>query len=299
MPSVAPAITASYRNHLQVNSAAESKWGLKIGAALRQPVEWRAELTYAATQIWQMISHHNIMKATLYADGSYASQLMLQAFHWAQVPFETVIPRFAKDLNIQAISTCVNLLEQEKISYRFIEVDIEAFLQNENTKNLAKKFNTSDPNQILAMHIWEQNSFMVFPFGISKLIKTNEGWKVQESESDYAILRFQAESQSKGVPHFFHWSPELILAFLNDLHLRAIVMNLVAATTLDDFHLREIFQRYFSVMGRKNWNGFEKLTFQVKKFQSGLQIKNDKYSFSYADFCHQLEKKPKIQSQAG
>jgi hypothetical protein len=292
---------SSFKNHIQISygegrtahrQTPEDQCNIGIGSTERPIVEWRAELNLAAVQIQGLFQKSPI----LYVDGSFASQLMVQGFRWAVGTFTCVVPKFKKDLNLPAFSQTIVFLESIDAPYEVVEIDFEELMTNPETLAWSQKYSTDLPSHLVGMKVWqilaERRLPVIFPMGLPQFRKTADGWKVLEYERDYGLFQFQRDQKCMGVSCFFKWAPETVLSFLTDPTLRKLMTNVRKEASMTEKVLKEIFQNYFQIAGEKDWTGFEKVDFTVKRFHQTAKAAQPApftaYAIPFADYSARL-----------
>lgn len=292
--------TSSLKNYLVPNAGVTPNWNYKIEPTTRMTSEWRTELQMAAQQISIMALANKHDTVYLVCDGSYESQVMIQAFYWIQAKVVVVIPRFTNHDNMQVIASVVVLLEDLGIPYAFCDIDARKFFATDSSTQLAAKVQSTSMSVMISTLVWNtfanQNKYLVFPHGLPKMLRTDKGWHVVESTSDFGLFRVQgfspeAMEKNPGVPMFFRWSPELLQAYMNDWVFRRVMMNDIQALKIDDSVQSQIFTRYFKLVGERNWTGFEKFELEGKRFFKSLngQVQNYVNHISFADYSEKLK----------
>ena len=299
----------SHKNHLQSffdnklgskRPQPQSQWTLQIGRSERAAMEWRSELQLAAYQIHQQFPEG----VNLYVDGSYASQVMVQAFYWAQIPFKPIVVRFKKDLNIHSFSTAVFFLEQFSREYEVVDFDLEKILTSQAIVQMGAQYGSHRLEQLIAINVWQymaaHQRSLVLPFGIPEFVNQEDGWKVCEMESDFAVLHFQKQHEVSGVPLFFRWSPEMLVSFLKDPIVKSLVSNQLATKAWSAELLIQVAGNYYKIFGKLDFKGFERLSFEQKKLEQILwereKFRPAKVEILYTDFLKNLEFQPQSQS---
>jgi hypothetical protein len=298
-------LVSSQKNYLIPNADLKTKWSYQFAPANRLVSEWRTELQLAAQQIVLMAYANGYETVHLVCDKSYESQMMIQAFQWIQARIVVIIPRFSNNDNSQNIGPITMMCEENRIPYTFCDLDVRSFLTQNHAVELAKKAQTVHLPMLVSTLIWnavkDQKSFLVFPYGMPRLFRNDKGWMIEENTSDYGLMRIQgfnpkAHEQNPGVPLFFRWAPEVVNAYLNDFLVRQIVANERGVSRIDDNLQAEIYKRYFPVIGNRNWNGFEKMEMEAKRFFQGTkgQVVHVANHIPYADYMDHLRMKPQV-----
>jgi hypothetical protein len=271
---------------------ATDAWQISWGACQRKMKEFRTEAVLAAAQISELYPRVN-----LFVDGSWTSQVMLQAFFWSQTHFTVTMPRWEGDRNLHVLSGAMNFLEKFNISYRIWNLDVLAALRDDVLLESAVHFGTDQLLHLFALRYWKEaqkdSESVVFPFGLPEFRRTTNGWMVVEGEKNFSLFAAQRALNLQGCPAFFKWNPELMAAWVNDPLIKRVMMHTQKEAAWSDRLTRDVFAHYFQVSGEAHWTGFEKMAGPVKKFYQRIKKAAPRqaiaYMYPFSDYYAQLQ----------
>ena len=125
----------SHRNHFRFGyngiwfterKKAEDRWNVAYGRCERPVADWRTECINTARLIREATSED----LWVLFSGGIDSEVVVQSFMFAGIPFKVAITCFDSDLNRQDVRYAVKFCETHQIPYRLLKLDIIDFFES-------------------------------------------------------------------------------------------------------------------------------------------------------------------------
>ena len=307
----------TYKNHFRFGyngvpwssrADAGDHWFADYGPCERAPLDFGSECvatartiaSQAEQDIWVLFS------------GGIDSELVLRAFHAAGIRVRAAILRFKHDLNVHDISYAVIACESLGVHYRFFDLDLESFLASDAALALADETRCLSPQLLPTMWcMGEVPGYPVLGSGDCYLVRraaietvsghwkyrftdsvaeTPGAWDLWEKEKIAAWYRYLLRYGKAGCAGFFQYTPELMLAFLREPEIAVCVGTAQACSSTPSKF--PVYSRYFPLVARPKYNGYERALHIDQKFRPRFEEKhkaaNSVYRTGYADLLRQL-----------
>lgn len=255
------------------------------GRCLYIPKSWKDECLITVKKIYESTD----LPINIMFSGGIDSEVVVQSFKQLDVPFKVSIMRFKDDLNIHDISHAVIFCEQNNIKYDLIDLDLLKFWETD-LHRYAEKAKSWSPQTCSTMWLADQiDDFPVMGTGDSWLVKRvpddyvpgvspykSSSWDVWVTEAVCSWHRHFINQDRPAIPGFFQYTPEMIYSFLMDPVVKELINNKRHGKLTVQSTKYEIYSRYFDLIYRKKYTGFEKATkyeppdFDLYKDYSGV-----------------------------
>ncbi len=191
--------------------------------------------------------------------------------------------RFKNDLNIHDISWAVIACEQLKVPYRFYDLDLLRFWDDEAWEYANPTYCISP--QLLST-MWLVDQIDGYPVmgsgeclfvkhvdpnyvpGVSPYVKSD--WFLWEKEKIAAWYRHFIVRNRNGCPGFFQYTPELIYSYLSDPFVQTLIGDQIHGKLSTETSKLKIYQQHFSLFSRPKYSGYEKVQIQDAQVRAKL-----------------------------
>lgn len=281
-------------------SSQEQNWYVEYGACQKAPLNFRDECFRTA----RMISQQGEKDIWVLFSGGIDSEVTLQSFVQQKIPVRVAILRLKNDLNIHDISYAVIICEQLGIEYKFFDLDILSFWENEGV-DYAKDTQCISPFLLSTMWLVDQiDGYPILGSGECLLVKrvpndyipgespySESAWDLWEKEKIAAWYRHFMIRDRSGCPGFFQYTPEIICSFLMDPFVKSLVSNQIIGKLTTESSKLKIYQQHFQLLDRKKYTGFEKVDEPSKKLRRHLENLFPFHNEVFKSECEQLLRK--------
>lgn len=247
------------------NSPAD-KWWVAYGRSKRPAMTWRDECIETARLIGRKVE----VPIWLLFSGGIDSEVVIQSFMFAGVPFTVAITEFAHRLNQHDVQYAVQFCERHEIPYRKLRLDIVDFITSDAARDYASQTHCVQPQLLHTMWAMDQvDGFPVLGSGECLLVTeapldvppgSAAGEQLRcvlyEKERIASWYRYLMVRGRDGCAGFFQYTPEVMLAFLEEDEVKkfAISNNILDDTTS---FKSKIYRKHFLLQRRPKFHGFE------------------------------------------
>ncbi len=284
-------ILLSHNNHFKfgydgrwfgARTSSEQKWVVQYGRCERHVGTFREECLQNAKQIYKDAQN----KLVLLFSGGVDSEVALRSFVNSNIPISAAILRFKNDLNIHDISYAIIMCERLGVPYRFYDLDILDFW-NTRLLEYADPTYCVSPQLLSTMWLADQvEGYPVLGSGECLLVKEipddyipgtspylPSEWHLYEKEKIAAWYRHFIHKKRSACPGFFQYTPEVMLAYLQDPFVEKLVNNQFVGKLSTASSKLEIYQNHFDLIDRPKFSGFEKIEQHDPTFRRLLTAK--------------------------
>lgn len=276
-------------------------WWVHYGSITHPIGSFRDEAIAAA----KLIRESTDLPIYVLLSGGCDSEVTLRAFTEAKIAVRPIIARYRHDLNLHDVSYAYVAVHTLGLPYTTIDIDIIRFLEND-AYDYAEKTQCASAAMCLLMWIMDKiDGFPVIGSGecyLEKQIQNdylnpagNEAWAMLEKEHIASLYRFLMSQGRPGVPGFFQYNPELMLAFLKDqlvvdLCVRGIPPNVRSTLPIKN---QFYYQYYPEMIKRNKFTGYEMVREASNVLAKTLEDKYASYKSialtEYNALVHMLE----------
>jgi hypothetical protein len=262
-------LTLSHRNHFRFGyngrwfnqrSRPEDEWGVAYGRSERPVGDWRTECIETA----RLIRSSTAQELWVLFSGGIDSEVVVQSFVFAQIPFKAAITCFDNDLNRQDVRYAIKFCETHQIPYRLLRLDIEKFFKSGQALEYADLTKCVQPQLLHTMWAMEQvDGYPILGSGECFVVRAEAEedktahWEMFEKERIASWYRFLQLRNREGCAGFFQYTPEVMLAFLLDPAIRDLCANRFKGASNSMPIKAAIYRRYFLLEQRNKYHGFE------------------------------------------
>jgi hypothetical protein len=247
----------------------DQKWQVQYGPCTKEPLDFYGECLRTAEVIRQDAGDQPI---TVLFSGGADSEVALRSFVDAKIPVTATILRFKNDLNIHDISYAVIACERLNVPYRIIDLDLLDFWLH-HKMYYARPTYCISPHLLTTMWLVDQvKEYPVMGSGECLLVKDipetyqpgispyeRSEWYLLEKEKIAAWYRHFMVRQRPGCPGFFQYTPEIILSYLRDPFVKALVEDQIPGKLSTESSKLKIYQYHFTLADRTKYTGFERV----------------------------------------
>lgn len=226
-------------NHLLYwyNDDRTSKWRLddldttsmSVGGCTRTPMSLRSELIRNARSLYRKYKD-----LTVFMSGGLDSEIALRSFLEAGITPKLVTVRFPNDANMHDIGPMMAMLQSMGLEYTVIDFDPTDFYYSGKWKDVAIKYQAYSFYQQILLSIAEEYSAPMITVDEVELEKLpNVNWEtgeytfswnfVKKEDQDGVWRRFNDLTGIPALNNFYTYSPESILAFLNNTTVNELI----------------------------------------------------------------------------
>lgn len=212
-----PALMLTDQNHFQHGfiEGHPEVYFAKLGSCSRPSGLGIDEGVFAAKLIHKSAMSQPIK---LCLSGGIDSEVMLQCFLQAQVPFTACILRFNNNLNHFDIFNVLEFCEKNNILFEIIDLNVVDFFDSGAYLEFGKKYRCQSPQ--IATHLWFLDQIKGFPVLSGNFIypqQTEEGLFYVGLPGDLhsVYFRYFEINHRPAVPWFMLYTPEFVQSFLN------------------------------------------------------------------------------------
>lgn len=250
-----------YNGHWYISRTSQlQRWTVQYGKCEDTPLSFHDECLRTAQKIREAYPNEELH--VLFSGGA-DSEVVVRSFHEAKIKINVAILQFKNHLNSHDISYAINTCNELGIPFKLYNFDILNFWEN----NL---FEYTDPTYCispqLASTMWLIDQIKGIPIvgGGDCLIEqikisTEIEWCLMEKERIATWYRFFMHKKRLGCPGFFQFTPEIIIAYLKESTIQELVNNKLPGINSSKFIKLNIYQKYFPLVNRPKYTGFEKL----------------------------------------
>lgn len=280
-------------------------WFVKYGRCEREPLRFDEECKATA----RTIRANTTDELHVLFSGGVDSEVTLRSFVDSQIPVEAAILRFADDLNLHDISWAVITCEELGVPYTVYDLDLVSFWKGE-AKRYAEATTCISPQLLSTM--WLIDQVPGYPIlGSAECLFVKRGqreieaeveryeattWDLWEKERIAAWYRHFRYRGREGCPGFFQYTPEIMLAYLNDPMVQDLVNNRLPGEFTTEGIKASVYEQYFPLKKRTKYTGFEKVVGYEKEVRADFSRRygayNQTFITSLADLREMLSPAP-------
>lgn len=195
---------------------------MSVGGCLRPPMSLRAELIRNARSIYR-----NYPDLTLFMSGGLDSEMALRSFMSAGIIPKLATIRFPNDNNMYDIGPMIRMVEQLKLKITVIDFDPNKFVQSGEYKDVGLRYQAYTLYQQMLLRVAEDYAAPMITIDEVEVEKnpsidfdtgkvTNEWIFLKKEDQDGVWRRFNDKTGIPALNNFYTYSPETILAFLQN-----------------------------------------------------------------------------------
>ena len=211
--------------------------------------------------------------AVLYS-GGVDSEIIVQSFLEANIPIDVYIIRYQNNINLHDISTAIKFCNDSNISYKFLDIDIEKWLENE-VEAYALPIKCQSPQ--ISLFYWaidQIDDYVILGDGDLALYHLgNSNLCIESYGEKWGISRWLMHTNHPGCPKFYRYSSECEAAYLLDPMVNDFVT--IASKEMDISHFKYVkpfvLQKHFGTRYRKKLTGFENIMDACELQRENLQ----------------------------
>lgn len=261
-----------------------------VGNCLRPPADWFTECIRSSQLIYKKIVPGQKLK--LFYGGGLDSEIMVQAFLLANIPFTCIIIDIGNSITAPEVAHAVNFCKNYKIDYITIKVDPidiindnlhHRYYQQCQVKQLANMIilraieliDDSSNVYLLGGDITLSRAVDLDQFYASNDLKYKAKWYYQFKEDfNTGYTKYSLATGNNIISEFFSYTPEQLLSFLTD----PIIDDLVNDRSTYKFSLAsskfKIYSRHFIFQARARSRSQKVITSLNDKIYLDLGIDN-------------------------
>lgn len=241
----------------RLRSSAKDIWFTNHHPASRQPQSFREECISTARLITEIHP-----QPTLLISGGLDSEVMAHSFLQAGKKFNAAIMAFKNGLNQHDVNLALETVKRLNIPYQIYELDLFQFIKSKEAADYAQKLWIRLP-WIMA-HMWllkTVDGFPVMGCGDCYLERHSNRWYLLEREQYATWFHFLRLINKPGVSHFFAYTAETRLSFLQEPQIKELCSNTdsINNSTATKY---AVYQTSFGCQPRPKLHGFEHIKAQ-------------------------------------
>lgn len=195
---------------------------MSVGGCKRPPMALRAELIRNARSIYR-----NYPDLTLFMSGGLDSEMALRSFMSAGIVPKLATIRFPNDNNMYDIGPMIRMVEQLKLKITVIDFDPAEFVQSGEYKDVGLRYQAYTLYQQMLLRVAEDYAAPMITIDEVEVEKnpsidfdtgkvTTEWIFLKKEDQDGVWRRFNDKTGIPALNNFYTYSPETILAFLQN-----------------------------------------------------------------------------------
>jgi hypothetical protein len=192
--------------------------------------------------------------------GGADSEIAARAFIDAGINFTAAIMRFKNGLNQHDISFAERFCSKHNISIYYFDLDITQFLFSDCFESIVKLYQTTAERAASIYLASQIPGFAILGQGEPVVLKTLGKWCFQEKERICSWNKFWIYNNKPGIPGFHQFSPEQILAVLEDQMTIDMINDRTNYWINDKFKHAFYKKHYPEFELREKYTGFEELS---------------------------------------
>lgn len=273
----------THNNYFRTFYSNNDQWSVEYSACSRKPMNFGDECLKTA----RLLAAAADQDIFVLFSGGIDSEVVARSFKQAALEFRVAILRFTKSYNQHDIAYAEATCEQLNIKPLYLDLDIDHFFNSGHAHNYAKLTNCYSWQLLATMWTMEHvPGYPVLGSGEPFLIRSrsrhidwgyskyrfltepdvHDPWELWEKEKISSWYRFLAHTNKPGCAGFFQYTPEIMLAFLQDDISRSYWQNPYNLTSTD---LKQpLYGKYFPLRARPKYTGYERLDHLANKYQA-------------------------------
>lgn len=302
------ALTLTHRNHFKFGyndrwftfrRNPDDRWCVTYGRSEWIASDWRTECVRTA----RLIRDNAEGDLWVLLSGGIDSEVVVQSFLFAGIPFKVAITRFANRLNWHDISSAVRFCEMHGVPYRCLDIDIEKFFESGDAWAYGERTKCVQPQLLHTMWAMDQvDGYPILGSGECYLVRRSPAvsggasgtpiWDMYEKERIASWFRHLMLAGREGCAGFFQYNPENMLSFLQDPLMVELCANKRPGHATTMKLKEEIYRRHFLLERRRKYHGFESVMHLDDRLRPELERAfgdhNAIVRTSYADLLEML-----------
>lgn len=280
----------SHKNHFQFGynghsftfrKSPQDSWFVRYGRSKRRPQSFKAECLRTA----KTIRKNTDQPLHVMFSGGVDSEVVVRSFVEAKIEIQAAILRFADGLNAHDIEWAVKACENLGVKYKFYDLDLLKFWQHD-WQNYSDPTYCTSPQLLPTMWLVDQiDGYPIMGSGECLLIRTDAPDKNDPPRSDYPAADWELYEKEKiaawyrhfmirgrdGCPGFFQYTPEIMLAYLQDPFVSDLCSNKIFGKFSTESSKLKIYQMHFpNLESRPKYTGYEKVQDEDAKLRRRL-----------------------------
>ena len=275
------------RNWFTERQSPDQKWTVEYGTCSEPVGGFFKECIKAA----KLIRQSTDLPIKVLFSGGIDSEVALKSFYYADIPVTAVIARFTEEHNNHDIPYAVEVCEDLKIPYEMPEIDLKHFFENE-LLEFAEKSQCVSPQLCVTMKVASLiDGLPVLGSGECYLTKgDDEKWRLFEREKVASWYRYFINEDRPAVPGFFQYTPEQMLAWLEQPMMLALASNGQPDIVNSAQRKHELHGKRFQVKRRPKYTGFEQVMDLDKHYRAQLKERYPHHdAIFYSEYFELLE----------
>lgn len=202
----------TYNGEHRHRKSEDDAFSYVMGKTTRKPKSFKEECIHAAKLIKDMMSE----PITLLYSGGFDSEIMLESFRLAKLPFSTVFCKYKNDYNKHDLKYAEEYCNNYGIKLEILPLDLLKFWEND-AFNYAKLIGCLSPQFTVLPWIMDQigGCVVASTMDIEFRLEDDGIWRdITHEGGDSCWLRFAEIRQREIVPAFSQYTPEQIAAAL-------------------------------------------------------------------------------------
>lgn len=281
------------------------KFFVSYGTIGSVPISFRQACIDSAVEISNICQSLNKIPLVMYS-GGIDSELIIAAFLESKRDFSVAHVKYTPNFNNHETYYVEQFSKKHDLDLHYFDVDPIEYFTNRNNFDQAVRDNANLIETQLMTSITPMIKDRYFPisdspgvamFRTEKDVSKKSKWYWKDYEHLSAYFFHCMKENMPACPSFYHWSPEIILAFLLDPLVIQVVNNDIEGKITMRTTSSKIYNTAFPEYGpfnRPKYNGFEKLPRDmIEKTNRELHFRTfyDRHSgcsFEYNDLIRQL-----------
>jgi hypothetical protein len=217
-------------------------------------------------------------KPVILLSGGMDSHVVVKSFIEAGLEFQTVTNRFFRNLNDHELVYVEKLKEEYKFPHKYINLDVEKFLQSNEAAVMAEESLCAYPQMFSTMklmkYVWDNGGMPILGNGDFYAIRSiNPKWRLQdfnapkymweyvEYEYILAWFRYAIKHKIVGGLGFFQHNAEIVLAMGLEEHIVNTVTGADEGKQSTRSSKYEVYKKYWPEFeNRQKYHGGEKIS---------------------------------------
>lgn len=259
------------------------RWHVDYGTIEREPLDFKAE-SYRVAQLIENESMRLGLPIDLMYSGGTESEMMVRSFVEQGIPAHVHIMRFKDGLNQHDIQDAEAYCEDHGIKPIYHDLDLLHFWR-EDCWEYAERTKCISPQLLSTMWLMDQldglpvmgsaecyisyedlNKYQYYDPTVRQVMRKRideypvKPWYMHEREKIAAWYRHPMSQDRPAVPGYFQYTPEIMLAFLEDPFTQELADCKHRGKLSNSSTKLQVYEKYFpNLRQRKKTTGFEKV----------------------------------------
>lgn len=281
--------------HRSFRQSKDDEWFVSIGKCERIPGTFFEE----AINVVKDIRSQTDKPLYFLFSGGIDSEFMCEAAIAAGISnFRIVAVRYANNANEHDLFYVNKWAERKNVDVLYLDFDAKAFWQSSEARTLSLQLSSVSPHLLSYAKMMHNISDMgVVPIsGSGDFMVMNEDGKYVTWKREKILVpdRYLVKYNVEYIPSFFQYSPEIILAWLNDFYELEQQFPLEEGEDTYTIHRFYIYKKYLPDLElREKFTGFEFLhepCWEIRKWMfTAMTFSNACYKFDTAQLREMLQ----------